>query len=164
MRAKSLDVGVDLIALIFSRTLNIHSITVVEPEVALVHTDGGKWNFSTLGAAQGTAAKSPAGAASFSVQKLRVVHGRVSVATVGKKPLTYEDVTLDAGNISYTSPIPFTVEATTPGRRQAEGGGQRRAAWTAPTPRARRCRPRSPSPAWTWPRPASCLPIPGSRA
>lgn len=115
LRAKSLDVGVDLPALIFSRTLNIHSITVVEPEVALVHTNAGKWNFSTLGAARDASAKTPDSAANFSVQKLRIVRGRVSVAAVGKKPLTYEDVTLDAGNISYTSPIPFTVEATTPG-------------------------------------------------
>ncbi len=115
LRAKSLDVGVDLPALIFSRTLNIHSITVVEPEVALVHTNAGKWNFSTLGAAREATATTPGSAASFSVQKLRIVRGRVSVAVVGKKPLTYDDVTLDAGNISYTSPIPFTVEATTPG-------------------------------------------------
>lgn len=115
LSAKSLDVGLDLPALIFSRTLNIHSITVVQPEVALVHTNAGKWNFSTLGAARDAAARTPAGAGNFSVQKLRIVRGRVSVAAVGKKPLTYDDVTLDAGNISYTSPIPFTVEATIPG-------------------------------------------------
>ena len=115
LSAKSLDVGVDLPALIFSRALNIHSITVVQPEVALVHTSAGKWNFSTLGAVQDSAAKTPASGGNFSVQKLRIVRGRVSVAAVGKKPLTYDDVTLDAGNISYTSPIPFTVEATTPG-------------------------------------------------
>ncbi|MFI5087184.1 MAG: AsmA family protein, partial [Terriglobales bacterium] len=102
LSAKSLDVGVDLPALIFSRTLNIHSITVVQPEVALIHTNAGKWNFSTLGAARDAAAKTPAGAGNFSVQKLRIVRGRVSVAAVGKKPLTYDDVTLDAGNISYT--------------------------------------------------------------
>jgi AsmA protein len=115
LSAKSLDVGVDLPALIFSRTLNIHSITVVEPEVALVHTNAGKWNFSTLGAARDPDKINPDSAANFSVQKLRIVRGRASVAAVGKKPLTYDDVTLDAGNISYTSPIPFTVEATTPG-------------------------------------------------
>ena len=115
LRAKSLDVGLDLVALIFSRTLNIHSITVVEPEVALVHTNAGKWNFSSLGATKNPPASANGGIANFSVQKLRVVHGRVSVADVGKKPLTYDDVTLDASNISYTSPIPFTAEATTPG-------------------------------------------------
>ena len=117
LHAKSLDVGVDLPALLFSRTLNIHSITVVEPEVALVHSKAGNWNFSTFGAeSKGTGAKTGGGsAANFSVQKLRIVHGRVSVALVGKKPLTYDDVTLDAANISYTSLIPFTLEATTPG-------------------------------------------------
>ena len=115
LRAKSLDVGLDLTALLFSRVLDIHSITIVEPEVALVHSDAGKWNFSTLGATKESPTKPAAAAPSLSVQKLRVVHGRLSVAAVGKAPLTYDDVTLDAGNISYTSPIPFTVEANTPG-------------------------------------------------
>jgi AsmA protein len=115
LQAKSLDVGLDLMALIFSRTLNIHSITVVEPDVALVHTNAGKWNFSTLGATKESAAKPASAATGFSVQKLRVVHGRVSIAAVGKKPIVYDDLTLDAGNISYTSPIPFVVEANTPG-------------------------------------------------
>ncbi len=117
LQAKSLDVGLDLSALIFSRTLNVHSLTVVEPEVALVRNNAGRWNFSTVGAAkEATAARAPAAAApSFSVQKLRIVHGRVSVASVGKKPLSYDDVTLEANNVSYASPIPFTVEANTPG-------------------------------------------------
>ncbi len=117
LEAKSLDVGLDLSELILSRTLNVHSLTIVEPQVALVHNNAGKWNFSTLGAAKEGAApaKAPAAAPSFSVQKLRVVHGRVSVATVGKKPTSYDDVTLEASNVSYTSPIPFTVEANTPG-------------------------------------------------
>jgi AsmA protein len=110
LRAKSLDVGVDLGALIFSRTLNIHSITVVNPEVALVHDNGGKWNFSSLGATKAAPSTAASGAANFSVQKLRVVHGRVSVATAGKKALTYDDVTVDAGNISYTSPIPCKLK------------------------------------------------------
>ncbi len=117
LRAKSLDVGLDLPALVFSRVLNIHTITVVEPQVALVHANSGKWNFSTLGAKEPAGGKSSATAAApaLSVQKFRVVHGRVSIAAVGKKAITYDDLSLDAGNISYTSPIPFTIEANTPG-------------------------------------------------
>ncbi|MBZ5568948.1 MAG: AsmA family protein [Acidobacteriia bacterium] len=114
LHAKSLDVGLDLPALLFSRALNIHSITIVEPEVALVHSNA-QWNFSSLGATRESPAKPAAAGPGFSVQKLRVVHGRISVAAVGKAPTTYDDLTLDAGNISYTSPIPFTIEANTPG-------------------------------------------------
>ena len=115
LQAKSLDVGLDLPALVFSRALNVHSITVVEPQVALISGPNGKWNFSSVGAAQDAVAKPDAGLARFSVEKLRVVHGRVSVGATGRKPTTYDDVTLDAGNISYVSPIPFTLEAATPG-------------------------------------------------
>jgi AsmA protein len=115
LQAKSLDVGLDLWPLIVSRALNVHSITVVGPQVTLLHTPGGRWNFSSLGAAHPAAAKPGAGPSNFSVEKLRVVDGRVSVGAVGRRPLAYNDVTLEAGNISDKSPIPFTVDATTPG-------------------------------------------------
>src|SRR5690242_14839733 len=49
LHAKSLDVGVDMGALIFSRKLNVRSLTLVEPQVALLHNAAGKWNFATLG-------------------------------------------------------------------------------------------------------------------
>src|SRR5450759_3368268 len=77
LHAKSLDVGVDMGALIFSRALHVHSMTLVEPEVALLHTPAGKWNFSSLGV---KTEKQPPSASDFSVEKLKIVHG---VMTVG---------------------------------------------------------------------------------
>lgn len=112
VRARSLDVGVDMGALIFSRVLNIRGITLIEPEITLLHDASGKWNFSAVGAKQ--TEKSSAGS-ELSVQKLRVLRGRVLVGIVGGKRHAYEDVGLESSDISYTSPIPFVVEATTPG-------------------------------------------------
>ena len=56
LKAKSLEVGVDLLPLILSRSLNVRSFTLVEPEVSLLHSASGKWNFSTLGAKKSAAA------------------------------------------------------------------------------------------------------------
>jgi AsmA protein len=106
LTAKSLDVGVDLGALIFSRTLHVRSLTLVDPEIALLHTPAGKWNFSSLGSTS-----SP----DFTVQTLRIVHGKIVAGDPRGERYEYTDVSLDASNISYTSPIPFTLEATTPG-------------------------------------------------
>lgn len=116
LSARSLDVGVDLGALIFSKALHIRSVTVVEPEVSLLHTPAGKWNFASLGANSKTAAAAPSqGLTEFSMQKVRVLHGRVGLGIAGGRQHVYDDVNLEASDVSYTSPVPFTVEANTPG-------------------------------------------------
>ena len=49
IKAESLNVGVNLVPLIFSKTLEVRDITLTRPQVSLLHAPGGKWNFSTLG-------------------------------------------------------------------------------------------------------------------
>ena len=49
VKAKSLNVGVELIPLIFSKTLHVTDLTLDGPEIALVRSENGdKWNFSSL--------------------------------------------------------------------------------------------------------------------
>jgi AsmA protein len=58
VKADALNVGVNVIPLIMSKTLEIREITLTRPQVTLLRTPAGKWNFSTLGnqtAAPGTA-------------------------------------------------------------------------------------------------------------
>jgi AsmA protein len=50
LHAKSLEVGVSWLSLIFSHTLHLTSLKIEEPELYLVKSSSGKWNFSTLGA------------------------------------------------------------------------------------------------------------------
>src|SRR3954471_9710831 len=47
--AKSLDVGVDLMPLIFSKALHVNTLTLQEPEIHLVKSGAGKWNYSSIG-------------------------------------------------------------------------------------------------------------------
>src|SRR5215467_12935415 len=56
VKAESLNVGVNLIPLIFSKTLEVRNITLTRPQVSLLRTPAGKWNFSTLGSSSSEAA------------------------------------------------------------------------------------------------------------
>lgn len=51
IKAQTLDVGVEMLPLIFSKTLHITDITLSQPQVDLLRDRSGKWNFSTLGTA-----------------------------------------------------------------------------------------------------------------
>src|SRR5580698_9150656 len=49
IRAKALKVGVEMMPLIFSKALHVTTLTLENPEVSLVRSASGKWNFSSLG-------------------------------------------------------------------------------------------------------------------
>ena len=49
--AKSLEVGVELMPLIFSKQLNVTGIVLDEPQITLLKGSNGTWNFSSLGGA-----------------------------------------------------------------------------------------------------------------
>ena len=50
VQAKSLKVGVEMIPLILSKTLNVTNLTLNEPEISLVKAENSdRWNFSSLG-------------------------------------------------------------------------------------------------------------------
>jgi len=51
IRAKALNVGVEVLPLVMSKTLHITDLTLSEPQVSLLRSPAGKWNFSTLGSA-----------------------------------------------------------------------------------------------------------------
>ena len=123
IRAKSLKVGVEVMPLIFSKTLHVTDITLDKPEIALLRDASGKWNFSSLGGNSETSAK-PASAntgspstANLSVSKLDVKDGRVSVnrANSSIKPHVYDNVDISVRDFSLTSQFPFTVTANLAG-------------------------------------------------
>ena len=49
VQAKAFHVGVDLPALIFSRKLTVTSLTIDQPQIWLLQSPCGDWNFSSLG-------------------------------------------------------------------------------------------------------------------
>jgi AsmA protein len=120
LTAKSLKVGVELMPLIFSKTLNVTGITIEKPEVMLLHNPAGQWNYSTLGGAAAKSAQKPAASGSsspadLSVQKFTLKDGRITVgSTANQKRSTYDHLSVVASNFSMTSKFPVTVTADLP--------------------------------------------------
>ena len=134
LQASALQIGVKWMPLIFSRQLQISSLTIKNPDILLLKNSAGKWNYSSLGnTAQATKTKAqPASSSSstsdFSVDKFEITNGKIRVAqtsgrNVGKEH-AYEKVNLVAHNISTHSVIPFTLTAVTPGGGALELQGQ----------------------------------------
>jgi AsmA protein len=55
IKAKDLKVGVEMIPLITSKALHITNITLDQPQVSLLRSPAGKWNFSSLGTSEAKA-------------------------------------------------------------------------------------------------------------
>ena len=118
LTAKSFKVGVEMLPLITSKTLNVTGLTIEKPELNLVRNQQGKWNFSTLGGNAAAQQKTPGGGAvpipEFRVDKLELKDGRATV-TSGGKPNVYENVDLQASDVSYKSQFPLQLSANLPG-------------------------------------------------
>ena len=59
LTARSFRVGVEMLPLITSKTLNVADLTIEKPELNLVRNQQGKWNFATLGASTSVQPKAP---------------------------------------------------------------------------------------------------------
>jgi AsmA protein len=143
LKTKKLTVGVAILPLIFSRKLEVRSFTISDPEVSLMRSSSGIWNFSSLGAASAKtgskgvmpaaapaapkstmpadAAKSkgddPPAATNFTVEKLTISNGTITVSKAGegRKASVYSALNLEAFDLSYTTQFPFQLTANTPG-------------------------------------------------
>jgi AsmA protein len=127
LKAKAIRVSVELQPLIFSRKLNVTGITIEQPEIMLIQTPTGDWNFSSLGneSTSATAAK-PANATTaagegmaLTVSRLSIVNGRLTVGrTAGTwKSLVLENVNLEVKDFSAASSFPFSLTT------KVQGGG-----------------------------------------
>jgi AsmA protein len=138
VQAKSLKVGVEMMPLIFSRTLNVTNLTLDQPQISLVKSENAQqWNFSSIGGkssstpAQTTtpapektpektapAAKEPGAGSNpnLSVAKLDVTNGRLTVTRANSNQPTriYDKVNIEFKNFSFANAFPFEMTADTP--------------------------------------------------
>jgi len=131
LQASSLSVGLRMIPLIFSREVDVTSITVEKPDIVLLRKAAGKWNYSSLGAhapAQAKSSRSASAAPDFSIDKFQIADGKVRVGQSSGHAATrerlYQNVNLTARNISLSSVMPFTLTAATPGGGALDLEGQ----------------------------------------
>ena len=127
--AKSLKVGVELMPLIFSKQLHVTGITLEQPQITMLKTADGKWNFSSLGgnAAKKAPTKSDQSAPTdLSVAKLKVNKGKLIVGKANSKakPHVYDDVNITVTDFSLTSQFPFELTAKLPSGGNADISGK----------------------------------------
>ncbi|HEY1464943.1 MAG TPA: AsmA family protein [Terriglobales bacterium] len=121
IQAKGLNVGVEVEPLIFSKTLHVTELTLQEPQVTLLRSTSGKWNFSSLGSNKPNAAKASNSSDSFTqnlaVGKLNIKDGQVSIgdASAPGKTHVYQQVNVTVQNFSFTSQFPFSLATSLPG-------------------------------------------------
>src|ERR1051326_1192275 len=125
VRARSLGIGVELFPLILSRKLNVTGITIEQPEIQLIEGTSGDWNFSSLGNQAAVKQKSTAPASGgkpldFSVKKLKITGGRVSLGAKSghSKPMVLDGVDVEVRDFSSASAFPFSVSG------RIESGGE----------------------------------------
>ena len=127
VQAKSLKVGVELMPLIFSKSLIVTELTLNQPEISLVRSENGeKWNFSSLGGqtnkapAKTSTGEPAAGTPNLSVDKLNVRDGQLTISRAGSsdksldKPRVYDKVDIAVTKFSFTSSFPFKMTANLP--------------------------------------------------
>ena len=117
--AKSLKIGVEVMPLIFSKTLHVTGITLEQPQITLLSASNGKWNFSSIGSTSATTSAANTGASqgTLSVDKLNVNDGRllIGMANSTEKPHAYEKVNVEITDFAPTKQFPFSLTATAPG-------------------------------------------------
>ena len=125
LTAKSLSVGVEIMPLIFSKTINVTGVTIDSPQVTLLHNAAGLWNYSSLGSSSAKPSSSPNPAAKpssspnaateLSIKKLELRDGSITVgSTSSQHRSTYDHVNVTASDVSTTSKFPVTVSADLP--------------------------------------------------
>src|SRR5688572_25523278 len=111
LEAKSVSVGVELMPLILSRSLEVRTITIDSPQVTVIRNSAGRWNYSSLGSSSGGSGKAP-------FKKLEWKNGRVIVgSTMSKSRSVYDHVDVTASDVSLTSMFPVSASG------DLDGGG-----------------------------------------
>ena len=120
IRAKSLKVGVELQPLIFSRKLNVTGIEIENPEIALVQSSAGVWNFASMGAKSETKepASSPGSMPDLTVKLVKITNGRLSLKMAGEAQLkVLEKVNIEVKDFAANASFPVSLAAN------IQGGG-----------------------------------------
>jgi AsmA protein len=124
LRAQSLTVGVEMLPLILSRKLNVTGITIDHPQIDLVETPAGVFNFSSIGVKSRAASTQdreapaqPAQTPDVSIALLKIADGRIALEKTGSKnkPLILDKLNLEVKNFAVNARFPFSLSAALSG-------------------------------------------------
>ncbi len=118
IKARKLNIGVEVMPLLFSRQVHITNFSIVSPAIQLIQNRAGKWNFSSIGgtAAKPSSAQKPASIPDLTVNRLTIDNGSVTVSSVPatSRPFVYSDVAVGVKQFSLAKSFPFQLSANLP--------------------------------------------------
>jgi len=118
LQAKRLKIGIEVGPFLFHRLIRITNLTVDSPEIQLIHSEKGAWNFSSLGGA--AASPSPRQESIFpdlTVGEVKIKSGKATIysAPAVGKPFVCSEITLSLRQFSFTRSFPFELSLKLPG-------------------------------------------------
>ncbi len=122
LEAESLKVDVEMLPLILHRKLNVTGITIEQPQIHVIETAAGVFNFSSIGAKSGTSptpsaapepAATPDRAPDLSVARIEISNGRITFEkkAPGARPNAIDKLDLVAKNFSPGAAFPVSISA-----------------------------------------------------
>jgi AsmA protein len=117
LTATSVDVGVELMPLIFSQQLNVTDIEIEKPQVMMLRNPNGQWNFSSIGGNSSTPkTNSSSSARNVAIGKLELKDGQITVGnTNSQKRSVYTDLNLKATDVAMNNNFPVDFAMALPG-------------------------------------------------
>ena len=119
IQAKKLNVGVEILPIVFHHRAHITKLNIDTPSIQLIQNASGEWNFSSIGAnsAQPGATGQSNSVNDLTVEELRITDGSATVSSIPltNKPFQYTEVNLAVKNFSFLKSAPFDLSAKLPG-------------------------------------------------
>jgi AsmA protein len=117
IQAKKLDVGVEVLPIVFHHTVRITKLNIDTPSIQLIQNASGKWNFSSIGgASQAGATQQSSSVPDLTVDELKITSGSAMVSSfpTTARPFEYTDMNVTVKNFSFLKNFPFEVSAKLP--------------------------------------------------
>jgi AsmA protein len=129
LQAKSLKIGVELGPLIFHHQLQVTHFTAEEPNIQLIHSANGTWNFSSIGKQAASNKAKPANQSVFpnlTVGKISIDGGRATVTDLPATgpPLVYDHLDIKSTDFGFTNRFLFASSGSLPGGGSLKVEGQ----------------------------------------
>ena len=128
LHTRSLTLGVALWPLIVSHQLHVTQLTLDQPQIELLQSAAGDWNFSSLGgkpAAPAPRAGPPGAGFDLSVKLVKISNGRLTFAQQNSnaKARALDDVNVELRNFAAGAMFPFTLSAKLAGTGEIQLNG-----------------------------------------
>jgi len=122
-------IGVQIPPLVVHQEIVIESLQIEAPEIHLVRSANGAWNFSTLyrnAAANPPQAQKQLSIPAFTLNSLRIKGGHATLENLGSTsaPLRIDGIDLAVDNFALAKEFPFSLSAVLPGQATVNMNGK----------------------------------------